>query len=100
MGGMTTTANLQTKLTVAQAAKVMNVSERSVYMVGELMATGRQDLLQAVERGDISILGALKLAKPDKYAKPKRVSLRQLQKHYLGADERTKQQFLIWARQA
>ncbi|MHC2273540.1 uncharacterized protein YccT (UPF0319 family) [Bradyrhizobium diazoefficiens] len=99
MGGMMT-ADLQTGPTVAQAARLMNVSERLVYMVGELRATGRYDLLQAVERGDMSVLGALKLAKPEKYARPKKVTMRQLQTAYLAADERTKLEFLAWAKQA
>jgi hypothetical protein len=63
------TANLQTGLTVKQAARALAVSERMVYMCRELLATGRDDLAAAVERGEMTILGALKIAKPLKYGR-------------------------------
>jgi hypothetical protein len=65
------TAALQAQFTVKQAARLMNISERMVYMARELVATGREDLLEQVEAGKLSTLGALKLAKPEKYDKPK-----------------------------
>lgn len=64
------TANLQTVLTVKQAATVMNVSERAVYMARELRAC-RPDLGNKVMAGEMSLLAALKIAKPEKYAKRK-----------------------------
>ena len=46
------TANLQTGMTVKQAAKALNVSERGIYDARRLIRTGRTDLVAAVERGD------------------------------------------------
>jgi len=63
------TANLQS-LTVKQAARVMNVSERSVYDAGKLIATGRTDLIEKVERGEMRLNRALILA--GVRAKPKK----------------------------
>ena len=56
------TANLQTGMTVKQAAKVMNVSERGIYNARRLIRTGRTDLIAAVDRGDMSVNKALVLA--------------------------------------
>ncbi len=56
------TANLQTEMTVKQAAKVMNVSERGIYNARRLIRTGRTDLIAAVDRGDMSVNKALVLA--------------------------------------
>lgn len=72
---MTGAANLQRGLTTKQLALVFNVSERSIYMARELGATGRADLEERVMAGELSILGALKLAKPEKYdRKPDRMA--------------------------
>ncbi len=69
------TANLQSgnksRLTVKQAAILMNVSERTIYMARELKRTGREDLVTAVEQGKMSLHAALKLARPKRYAKSK-----------------------------
>jgi hypothetical protein len=66
------TANLQHGMTVKDAARVMNVSVRSVYMARELLATNRSDLVAEIDAGRMTILGALKIAKPEKYSpKPK-----------------------------
>ena len=56
------TANLQTGMTVKQAAKAMNVSERNIYNARRLIRTNRTDLIEAVERGDMSINKALSIA--------------------------------------
>lgn len=56
------TANLQTGMTVKQAAETMNVSERNVYNARRLIRTNRTDLIAAVERGDMSINKALSIA--------------------------------------
>ena len=56
------TANLQAKVTVKEAAKLMNVSERNVYNARRLIRTGRADLIAAVKRGDMSTNKALTLA--------------------------------------
>jgi hypothetical protein len=49
-------------MTVKQAAQLMNVSERLVYMAIALRRSGRQDLIESVERGELSINAALKIA--------------------------------------
>jgi hypothetical protein len=67
------TAHVQSRITVKQAAQILNVSERGVYNACELMQTGRADLIDRVWAGEMSVRGALKLAKPEKYA-PKPVS--------------------------
>jgi len=69
MSGQPETANLQ-RLSIAAAARLMNVSERSAYMARELMRTNRTDLCQDVENGKLSLLAALRQAKPAKYDKP------------------------------
>lgn len=63
------TANLQ--MTTKTAAIAMNVSERMVYMAKELLDC-RPDLASMVESGEMTTLAALKVAKPEKYDKPKR----------------------------
>lgn len=50
-------ANLQTGLTVKQAAKLMNVSERSVYMAARVQRD-RPDLAAQCEAGTLSINAA------------------------------------------
>ncbi len=60
------TANLQTGMTVKQAAKALNVSERCIYNARRLIRTGRTDLIAAVERGDMSLNKALVLTKEKK----------------------------------
>ena len=47
------TANLQNDITVKQAARLMNVSERSVYNAKRLCRSGREDLCSRVERGEL-----------------------------------------------
>ncbi len=65
------TANLQTEITVAEAAKIMNVSERTVYSARRIINSGRQDLITALEKGKISINKAVSMLenkpKPTKY---------------------------------
>jgi len=73
------TANLQTGLTVKQAARLMNVSERSVYNARKLRRSGRDDLVARVECGELSINAALKLAYPQQ-AEPKPDALALLMK--------------------
>lgn len=62
-------ANLQ-KVSVKQAAKMMNVSERMVYEAARLRRSGRVDLIQQVEAGELILHRALILAglkrEPDK----------------------------------
>jgi hypothetical protein len=56
-------ANLQTRrqLTVREAAKLYEVSERLIYLTRKLLRSGRDDLVQAVERGEITIHRALQI---------------------------------------
>jgi transposase-like protein len=58
------TANLQGWVTVREAARLMNVSERSIYMARQLLRSGRGDLVQAAERGEISLHAALQVIAP------------------------------------
>jgi hypothetical protein len=51
-------------LTVKQAAELMNVSERSVYLARKLMRSGRADIIAAVERGELSMHAALQQIEP------------------------------------
>lgn len=53
------TANLQ--LTVRQAARVMSISERSVYSARRILRSGRIDLVEAVEQGRMSINAAIQI---------------------------------------
>ena len=54
-------------MTVKQAAQLMNVSERQVYLARELVATGREDLVDSLMAGRMSLPAALRIAKPEKY---------------------------------
>lgn len=87
-------ANLQLGLTVAQAAKLMNVSERSVYMAKELLATGRDDLSAAVLSGTMSLLAALRIAKPEKYGPKRKDGLAVLRRAWATASENERDAFL------
>ena len=46
-------------ISVREAARLMNVSERLVYDCRRLERTGRQDLVDAVVRGEMSVTAAL-----------------------------------------
>jgi hypothetical protein len=64
-------ANLQ--MTVKDAAKLMNVSERLVYMSRRVVRSGRLDLVDAITRGDVTTDAALRIIDgpkppPDRYA--------------------------------
>ncbi len=56
------TANLQPapRLTIKQAAKLMNVSERLVYMVGRVKRL-RPDLYERIKRGELSAHAATRI---------------------------------------
>jgi hypothetical protein len=60
-------------LTIAQAAKAMNVSVRGVYLARELQRCSRPDLEARCMAGDLTIRQALRLAKPEKYGKRDKV---------------------------
>jgi hypothetical protein len=59
--------------TVGDAAKLMKVSERMVYYVSRLHRSGREDLIAAVQRREMSVQGALRVIDgtklPDRYEK-------------------------------
>lgn len=74
----------------------MNVSERSVYSAMELMATGRDDLVLAVQAGKMSVHAALKAAKPSAHAARKRSILDQLKRSWEAASEQDRAVFLDW----
>ena len=73
----------------------MNVSERSIYKARELLNTGREDLIAAVDQGRLTIHAALKLAKPEKYDKP-RDGLKALQSGWLRSPKQEQLLFLAW----
>ena len=84
------TANLQTKTTVKQAAVLMNVSERSIYSARRLFKSGRDDLIAAVERGDMSINKALSIA----YGQHRTSRYKRLVRAWNACDEDERQRFL------
>lgn len=60
--------------TRAQAAKIMGVSVRSIALAAELQRCNRPDIEARVMSGEIkTIREALRLAKPEKYAKRDKV---------------------------
>jgi len=70
----------------------MNRNERSAYMSKELVATERQDLIDAVENAEISLKAALRIAKPEKYDR-KSVGLQSLILAWRMADENEREEF-------
>jgi hypothetical protein len=88
-------APLSARITIKQAAAAMNVSERLVYMALELQRTGREDLVQAVKQGRMTVLAALKIAKPEKYCKfaARKPTLKQA---WQAANEDERRTFLDW----
>jgi hypothetical protein len=56
-----------------QIALVMNVSERNIRYCIELQRCNRPDIEQRLLSGEISVAEALRMAKPEKYAKPDKV---------------------------
>ena len=58
---------------VKEAARLMAVSERSVYQARELQRCNRPDLNSDVRAGNLTIREALRIAKPEKYAKRDKV---------------------------
>lgn len=68
------TANLQSgRLSVRQAAELMNVSERSIYTATRILRSGRQDLIEKIERGEMSLHAATRIfdgndKQPDRFA--------------------------------
>ena len=88
-------ATLQPRMTVAQAARMMNVPERTVYLAGELMRTGRSDLVARVEVGGLKLLDALRIAKPEKYGN-RRDRLREMKNTWRLALPEERDAFIEW----
>ncbi len=85
------TANLQTKITVMEAAKLMNVSERSIYMASKVLRSGRQDLIDALEKGELSINKAVSMLEN----RPKLTKYDRLVKAWNICSEEEKSRFLV-----
>ena len=85
------TANLQAKVTVKEAAKSMNVSERSIYLARKLLRSGRQDLIDAVKKGEISTNKAISMLEN----KPKPTNYDRLVKAWNACSEGEKARFLV-----
>ena len=79
-------------LTVEQAAKLMNVSTRSVYDAMRLRRTGREDLIARVEAGELTLHRALILAG----VKRERSRLDAMKAAWAGASEGDRAAFLQW----
>lgn len=87
---------MHSKLTIDQAAKLMNVSRRSVFNARELRQTGRTDLWEAVESGEIGLTAALRLAKPEKYGTGKRDCLKEVQRAWNAATAEDRDRIVLW----
>lgn len=87
---------MHSKLTIDQAAKLMNVSRRAVFNARELAQTGRTDLFEAVERGEIGLTAALRLAKPEKYGSGKRDCLKEVQRAWSAATAEERDYIILW----
>ena len=59
------TANLQFETTRAEAAEKLNVSERSVNTAKKVQREGAQELVDAVQQGEVSVSAAAKIAAYD-----------------------------------
>jgi hypothetical protein len=71
----TRAANLQTgRLTVRQAAQLMNVSERSVYTARRILRSGGAELIESIESGEMSLNTAAKALDRGKNSQPDRLA--------------------------
>ena len=57
-------ANLP-EVSQARAAEMLNVSERSVRSAAKMLHEGSEDLIHAVERGDMAVSAATHVGVPD-----------------------------------
>jgi hypothetical protein len=73
----------------------MNVSERMIYMCKELAAIGRDDLVAEVEAGRLTVLAALKIAKPEKYTR-QQSKLQHLKRQWSAATLDEQVAFMDW----
>jgi hypothetical protein len=59
-------ANLQVKnITQSEAAKMLNISERSISSARKVLASGNPDLIKAVEQGELAVSKAAKIVEAD-----------------------------------
>jgi hypothetical protein len=67
------TANLQKHPTVREMAKAAGISERALYLARRLRRSGRTDLIAAVERDELKLYEAVRIAdgrpKPTRFDK-------------------------------
>jgi hypothetical protein len=76
---------------VAALAKIMNVSERMIYLAMQLQRSGRADLIAAVERGTLSLHAAIAKLEP---MKPKLDGYTKLVKAWNAASEEERMRLL------
>jgi hypothetical protein len=93
-------ANLQKTrkegLTVKEAAKRFNVSERSIYMAAKILRSGNQEICRAVERGEMTLHKALQIL----YPKPPKAKDwgNELKAVWLVASPEERADFCAWLR--
>lgn len=81
-------------MTTKELAAAFNVSERMIYMSRELLRTGRDDLVAKVDAGQMTVLAALREAKPAKY-RGESDRLKALKAAWLKASEEERGAFLV-----
>jgi hypothetical protein len=87
---------MHSNTTTDQLAKSFNVSRRSIFNARELVATGRNDLCEAVERGEIRLTEALRIAKPKKYGAGGRDCLKEIQRAWKAATPEERGIIILW----
>ncbi len=80
-----------TMMTVKESAKVAGVSERRLYMSRAVVRSGRQDLVAALERGEMKTGTAYRLAR----GQPKETRLDRLKKAWRLATPTEREQFIM-----
>jgi hypothetical protein len=90
-GVMTDTANLQSPRPIKQLAAA-GVSERSMYTAISIRRSGRQDVIAAVERGEMSLHKASKIIN----ATPGRTRLDRLVTAWRLASDGDRRRFIDW----
>jgi hypothetical protein len=86
------TANLQPRRSIRQLAAAAGVSERSMYTAIGIVRSGRQDIIAAVERGEMSLHKASKIVS----CTPDRTRLDRLVTAWRLASDHAREQFLDW----
>jgi hypothetical protein len=86
---------MHSKPTIAQLAQSLNVSRRAVFLAMELR-DARPDLAERVLAGEIGLTAALRIAKPQKYAKPASGPLQAVQRAWERASEDDRAAIVEW----